>query len=113
MYTAGQPTGTIKNYLDWILQPEAQRIVRDLGCAHFGVTDGTAISPDPTPQLSAAPGSDGAGRFAETLISRAIQVTGISTVVLVLLIFVFLIREGLPAFVQVPLADLLSARWYY
>ncbi len=31
MYTAGQPTGTIKEYLDWILQPEAQRIVRDLG----------------------------------------------------------------------------------
>ncbi len=66
----------------------------------------------PTPQLSAAPGSGKRGTLAETLISRAIQVTGISTVVLVLLIFVFLIREGLPAFVQVPLADLLSARWY-
>jgi len=31
MYTAGQPTGTIKEYLDWILQPGAQRIVRYLG----------------------------------------------------------------------------------
>jgi phosphate transport system substrate-binding protein len=31
MYTAGQPTGTIKNYLDWILAPEAQQIVAQLG----------------------------------------------------------------------------------
>ena len=31
MYTAGEPTGTIKDYLEWILQPEAQRIVLDLG----------------------------------------------------------------------------------
>jgi phosphate transport system substrate-binding protein len=31
MYTAGEPEGTIKEYLDWIVQPEAQTIVRDLG----------------------------------------------------------------------------------
>jgi phosphate transport system substrate-binding protein len=31
MYTAGQPTGAIKNYLDWILSPEAQKIVTKLG----------------------------------------------------------------------------------
>ncbi len=31
MYTAGQPTGIIKTYLDWILSPEAQKIVKDLG----------------------------------------------------------------------------------
>lgn len=31
MYTAGQPTGAIKEYLDWILQPEAQQIVLALG----------------------------------------------------------------------------------
>jgi phosphate transport system substrate-binding protein len=31
MYTAGQPTGAIKAYLDWILAPEAQQIVADLG----------------------------------------------------------------------------------
>lgn len=31
MYTAGAPTGAIADYLDWILQPEAQRIVRELG----------------------------------------------------------------------------------
>jgi len=31
MYTNGQPTGAIKDYLDWILSDEAQQIVADLG----------------------------------------------------------------------------------
>ncbi|MEJ5223901.1 MAG: phosphate ABC transporter substrate-binding protein [Anaerolineales bacterium] len=31
MYTAGQPTGVIKDYLDWIRSPEAQNIVSELG----------------------------------------------------------------------------------
>lgn len=31
MYTNGEPTGVIKDYLDWILSTEAQQIVADLG----------------------------------------------------------------------------------
>jgi phosphate transport system substrate-binding protein len=31
MYTNGQPTGIVKEYLDWILSAEAQKIVADLG----------------------------------------------------------------------------------
>lgn len=31
MYTAGEPTGIIKDYLDWIRTPEAQAIVAELG----------------------------------------------------------------------------------
>jgi phosphate transport system substrate-binding protein len=31
MYTDGEPTGIIKEYLDWILSPEAQEIVAELG----------------------------------------------------------------------------------
>jgi len=31
MYTTGQPTGEIKDYLDWILKPDAQAIVKNLG----------------------------------------------------------------------------------
>lgn len=31
MYTAGEPVGAIKEYLEWILSPEAQLIVRELG----------------------------------------------------------------------------------
>lgn len=31
MYTSGEPTGTIKDYLDWIVSDEAQQIVTELG----------------------------------------------------------------------------------
>ena len=31
MYTVGQPKGVIKDYLDWIMTPEAQQIVTQLG----------------------------------------------------------------------------------
>src|ERR1051325_10354755 len=31
MYTNGEPTGVVKEYLDWILSDEAQKIVADLG----------------------------------------------------------------------------------
>ena len=31
MYTAGEATGAIKDYLDWIISPEAQAIVTELG----------------------------------------------------------------------------------
>ncbi len=31
MYTAGEPTGIVKTYLDWILSTEAQKIVAELG----------------------------------------------------------------------------------
>src|SRR6266487_6345456 len=31
MYTNGEPKGIVKEYLDWILSPEAQQIVADLG----------------------------------------------------------------------------------
>jgi phosphate transport system substrate-binding protein len=31
MYTNGEPTGVVKEYLDWILSAEAQQIVADLG----------------------------------------------------------------------------------
>ncbi len=31
MYTAGQPSGAVKAYLDWIMSPDAQQIVTQLG----------------------------------------------------------------------------------
>jgi len=31
MYTNGEPTGITKEYLAWILSPEAQQIVAELG----------------------------------------------------------------------------------
>jgi phosphate transport system permease protein len=50
--------------------------------------------------------------WPEFLIERAIQVSGISAIVLVILIFLFLIKEGTPAFFKVPLSSLFAARWY-
>ncbi len=43
MYTNGEPTGAIKDYIDWILSPEAQAIVADLGFVPI------TTSPTPTP----------------------------------------------------------------
>jgi phosphate transport system substrate-binding protein len=31
IYTDGQAQGTVREYLDWIMGPEGQQIVRDLG----------------------------------------------------------------------------------
>jgi phosphate transport system substrate-binding protein len=31
IYVVGEPTGTVKEYLDWILSPEGQKVVLDLG----------------------------------------------------------------------------------
>jgi phosphate transport system substrate-binding protein len=38
MYTDGEPTGIVKDYLDWILGSEAQQIVAELGFVPASVT---------------------------------------------------------------------------
>lgn len=50
--------------------------------------------------------------FLEFLIERAIRLAGFSAVALVVMIFFFLIREGVPAFFKVPLNSLFATRWY-
>ena len=50
--------------------------------------------------------------WGEFLIERAIQVSGISAIILVILIFLFLIREGTPTFLEIPLSGLFATRWY-
>jgi phosphate transport system permease protein len=50
--------------------------------------------------------------LVEFLFERAIQVTGVSAILFVVLIFLFLLREGAPAFVRVPLGEMLTRRWY-
>nr|MBC7245023.1 phosphate ABC transporter permease subunit PstC [Chloroflexota bacterium] len=55
---------------------------------------------------------DRRSRWAEFAIEALVQVLGISTIGLVVLIFAFLLREGLPVFAQVPLANFLDVRWY-
>lgn len=42
MYTDGQPTGVIKEYLDWILSSEAQAIVEELGFVPVSLSQGVS-----------------------------------------------------------------------
>lgn len=51
-------------------------------------------------------------KWSEYLITRLIRVAGYSAVLFVILIFFFLLREGLPAFREVGLRSLLTTRWY-
>ena len=50
--------------------------------------------------------------WSETLITAIVKTCGYSAIVFVLLIFFFLLREGLPALAEVKLGELLSTRWY-
>jgi phosphate transport system permease protein len=50
--------------------------------------------------------------FSEFAAERLIKASGVTAILFVFLIFAFLLREGLPAFTEVPLDNLLSTRWY-
>ena len=51
-------------------------------------------------------------RASEFTIEAIVRILGFSTIAFVLLIFLFLLREGVPAFFEVPVANLFSTRWY-
>lgn len=51
-------------------------------------------------------------RWIEFIIERLIWIAGLSTIGIVGLIFFFLVREGIPAFLDVPLRQLFGSRWY-
>jgi len=51
-------------------------------------------------------------RWTEFAIEALIRVIGFSTIGFVLLIFLFLLREGVPVFFEVPLGNLFNTRWY-
>jgi phosphate transport system permease protein len=50
--------------------------------------------------------------WIETFIETLIRTSGLSTIVIVGLIFLFLLREGLPTFLDIPLRQLFISRWY-
>jgi phosphate transport system permease protein len=50
--------------------------------------------------------------WREYIITRLVKASGYSAIVFVVLIFFFLLREGLPALAEVPLSALFSVRWY-
>lgn len=51
-------------------------------------------------------------RWGEFLVETLIRLTGVSAIFFVVLILVFLFKEGAPAFVEVSLENLLGTRWY-
>ncbi len=51
-------------------------------------------------------------KWGEFAVETLVRVAGVSTIGFVLLIFLFLLREGVPFFLKVPLDNLLSTRWY-
>jgi len=50
--------------------------------------------------------------WKEKIILWAIRLSGYSAIIFVGLIFIYLLREGLPALSEVPLSNLFSSRWY-
>jgi phosphate transport system permease protein len=50
--------------------------------------------------------------IAELIIENLILLTGVSVIVIVTLIFLFLLREGSAAFLDIPLRQLFGSRWY-
>jgi len=50
--------------------------------------------------------------FAEQIIESTVKVLGFSTIGLVVLICLFLVREGMPAFFEVSPGNLFGTRWY-
>ncbi|MBI5961572.1 MAG: phosphate ABC transporter permease subunit PstC [Chloroflexi bacterium] len=50
--------------------------------------------------------------WIELLIESVIKLAGVSTILIVALIFLFLVREGLPTFLDIPLRALFGDRWY-
>ncbi len=50
--------------------------------------------------------------WSERIVEFFIRLSGISVIIIVVLIFLFLVREALPIFGQVSLSSLLGSRWY-
>jgi phosphate transport system permease protein len=55
---------------------------------------------------------NGRTRWSEFVIEAVVRALGFSAIGFVTLIFVFLMREGVPAFFEVRLPNLLGTRWY-
>lgn len=51
-------------------------------------------------------------RWGEMVIEGVIRLAGISAILIITLIFLFLLREGLPMFLDIPLRQLFGTQWY-
>ncbi len=71
---------------------------------------------DHTPNSSQVPAeaekAAGSRTWTELLVEGLIRLTGISAIIIIILIFLFLLKEGLPTFRTVSLTQLIGDRWY-
>ena len=51
-------------------------------------------------------------RWGDFALESLVRVAGFSAIAFVVLIFLFLLREGVPAFFEIPLKNLFGTRWY-
>lgn len=66
-----------------------------------------------SPAMPAVTHAKGPGlRAGEWIIENLIRLAGLSTILIIALIFLFLLREGGPAFLDIPLRKLFGSRWY-
>jgi phosphate transport system substrate-binding protein len=65
IYTAGEPTGAVKEYLDWIMSPEGQQIVLEMGYVPVGDTGASAEEAAPAGDDAAAEEQPAAEESAE------------------------------------------------
>lgn len=70
------------------------------------------VTPRPTTRSDVLDESQRSTRWSELVIENSIRLAGMSTIFIIGLIFFFLLREGLPAFIEVETSNLLSLRWY-
>ncbi len=51
-------------------------------------------------------------KMSEAIITRGIKIAGFSSIIFLLLIFAFLMKEGTPALTEVSVGELFNTRWY-
>lgn len=66
----------------------------------------------PTQQQDASAKAPRNYKWGELVIEVVIRLAGMSAIAAIVLIFFFLLREGLPAFLDIPLRQLFGRRWY-
>jgi len=73
-------------------------------------TEDDLLLPERPPRQSVE--KTGARSWSEFVIESLIRFTGISAIVIIALIFLFLLREGLPAFREISITEFFGSRWY-
>lgn len=66
----------------------------------------------PTADVAASKGGGARRKVGETIVEKAILLAGVSAVAIIALIFLFLVKEGAPAFWRASLGSFFGVRWY-